>query len=122
MSLRRTMTWSLLFLSNSSHSSAFSDASWADDPDTHCSTTGFNIFLECSLISWRSKGQDIVASSSTEAEYRAMTNTLMDLKRLRDLLSDMSSLIPLHIPLYSDNKSIISITTNLLFNERTKHI
>ena len=34
----------------------------------------------------------------------------------------MSVMIPLHIPLYFDNKSVISIASNIVFHERTKHI
>jgi len=29
---------------------AYSDVGWEDDPDIHCSTTGFYIILELSLI------------------------------------------------------------------------
>jgi len=33
---------------------AYSDASWANNSDIHCSTTGFCNFLRLSLISWHS--------------------------------------------------------------------
>ena len=67
----------------SSHSSltlqTYSNADWAGDSIDRRSTTGYCFFLGDSLISWRSKKQTIVARSSTEAEYRALTATTAEL-------------------------------------------
>ena len=51
-----------------------------------------------------------------------MIDTSMELKWSHGLLHDMSVLIPLHIPLYCDNKSTISVVINSVFHERTKRI
>ncbi|XP_020237723.1 uncharacterized protein LOC109816956 [Cajanus cajan] len=50
----------------------YSGADWAGCLNTRRSTTGFAIFLGESLISWRSKRQNTVSKSSTEAEYRSI--------------------------------------------------
>ena len=121
--LRGTSTRSLLFPATSKlELCAYSDADWAGDPTTRKSTTGYCIFLGDSLISWRSKKQDVIALSSTEAEYRAMSTTAKEIIHLRRLLSDFGISVTTPTPLYCDNKSAIQIANNPVFHERTKHI
>ena len=54
---------------------AYSDANWAGDLTDRYSITGFCFLLGTSLVSWRSKKQDVVSHSSTKAEYRALADT-----------------------------------------------
>ena len=58
---------------------AFSDVDWVGDPTDRKSTTGYYFFLGSSLISWRSKKQTFMACSSTEVEYRILTDTTSEL-------------------------------------------
>ncbi|XP_019439031.1 PREDICTED: uncharacterized protein LOC109344732 [Lupinus angustifolius] len=121
--LRGTEFQSLLFSSTSSLTlSAYSDADWAGDPTDRKSTTGFCIFLGDSLISWKSKKQDVISRSSTEAEYRAMATTTAEIVWLRWLLASLGVDQPEPTPMYCDNKSAIQIAHNSVFHERTKHI
>ena len=53
---------------------AYSDADWASDLTDRC-IIGFCFLLGTSLVSWRSKKQDVVSYSSTEAEYRTLADT-----------------------------------------------
>ena len=101
---------------------AYSDANWAGDPTDRRSTTGYCFLLGDSLISWRSKKQSVVARSSTEAEYRALADTTVELLWLRWLLQDLGIDCSTAIPIHCDNRSAIKIAHNDVFHERTKHI
>ena len=121
--LRGTQFQALLLPSTSSlELRAYSDADWAGDRHDRKSTTGFCVFLGESLISWKSKKQDVVSRSSTEAEYRAMAVTTCEIIWLRWLLADMGVHFSSPTPLNCDNKSAIQIAKNSVFHERTKHI
>ena len=63
-----------------------------------------------------------MACSSTEAEYRALTDTTSELLSLRWLLKDLGVSTSSATPFYCDNQSVIHIAHNDVFHERTKHI
>ena len=63
-----------------------------------------------------------MARSSTEAEYRALTDTTFELLWLRWILKDLGVSTSSTTPLYCDNQSVIHIAYNDVFHEWTKHI
>ncbi|CAL0313966.1 unnamed protein product [Lupinus luteus] len=50
----------------------YSNADWATCVDTRKSVTEWCFFIGYALVSWKSKKQDTVSRSSSEAEYRAL--------------------------------------------------
>ena len=74
------------------------------------------------MISWKSKKQSIVSQSSTESEYRTMTQFVCDIMWIRQLLMEVGieTLVP--AKLLFDNQAAIHITSNPVFHEQTKHI
>jgi hypothetical protein len=56
----------------------YTDADWAGCPDTHCSTSGYAVFLGDNLVSWSAKRQTVVSRYSAEAEYRAVANSVAE--------------------------------------------
>ncbi|GKC34154.1 ribonuclease H-like domain-containing protein [Tanacetum coccineum] len=53
---------------------AYSDADWAKCIVIRKSVTGYCVFLNNSLVSWKSKKQNTLSKSSTEAEYKALAS------------------------------------------------
>ncbi|KAJ7963920.1 Retrovirus-related Pol polyprotein from transposon TNT 1-94 [Quillaja saponaria] len=74
---------------NSTPVQGYSDADWAGSQFDRRSTTGYCIFLGGNLVSWKSKKQTVVARSSAESEYRAMTHTTTELVWLKNLLDEL---------------------------------
>jgi hypothetical protein len=79
----------LLRHSSSSDLVVYTDADWAGCPDTHCSTSGYAVFLGDNLVSWSAKRQTVVSCSSTEAEYCAIANGVAAATWLRQLLHEL---------------------------------
>jgi hypothetical protein len=65
--------------SSSTLVSDFSDADWVGCVDGRKSVGGFAIFFGPNLIFWCAKKQKNVSRSSTEAEYKAMTDATTEL-------------------------------------------
>ncbi|CAL4070928.1 unnamed protein product, partial [Meganyctiphanes norvegica] len=74
------------------------------------------------LISWRCSKQRIIALSSCEAEYVALTVAIQEAKFLRQLLADIQGCTTSGVKLYADNQGAIALAKNPVHHQRTKHI
>ena len=100
---------------------SYSDNDWAGCPATRRSTGGFCTFLGQNLISWSSKKQPTVSKSSTEAEYRSLSETASEMAWISILLKELGISLPVTPGLFGDNLSSIYLTENPAFHKRTKH-
>lgn len=101
---------------------AFCDADWASDVDKRRSCTGFVTKMSNAAISWSSKRQPIVALSSTEAEYIAISSAVGEIMWLRQMANEMNADMVKKVTLYCDNQSAIKLAESDAFRPRTKHI
>ncbi|MCO5547402.1 hypothetical protein L7F22_000850 [Adiantum nelumboides] len=78
--------------------------------------------LGSSCISWLSKKQPTVATSSSEAEYRAVFIATVECAWLRRLMADLSVGQNTANTIYTDSQSALAVGRNPVFHARTKHI
>jgi len=100
---------------------AYSDSDWGQEHE-HCkSTTGYFTMLAQGITSWLSCKQKLVALSSTEAEYMALSDCSHQLVWTSNLLSEIG--FDVSIPhLYGDNLGSLFWSTNPVQEKRSKHI
>ncbi|XP_049931235.1 retrovirus-related Pol polyprotein from transposon RE1 isoform X2 [Nymphaea colorata] len=102
--------------------SVYVDADYAGCHLDRKSTTGFCVFIGSNLVTWKSKKQTVVATSSAESEYRAMAQATAEVMWVRSLMLDLTVEVPLPMQLLGDNKAALFIANNPAFHERTKHV
>ncbi|KAM1714593.1 hypothetical protein ACFX11_025430 [Malus domestica] len=120
--LKGTIYEGLWFKKGFLNLTAFSDADWAGCPFDRRSTSGYCVFWGSNLISWSAKKQPTVARSSTEAEYRSLAHTVVEITWICKIFRDINLSLS-HVPtLWCDNISAISLASNPVFHARTKHI
>ena len=99
---------------------AFSDSDYASRRNTRRSVSGSAFGLNSCAISWLSKKQQSVASSTTEAEYVALATTSRQAVWYLNAFTQLGYTIT--ITIMADNTSSIYVAENPIHNPRTKHI
>ena len=104
----------------------YCDASWAPDDDNRRSVTGYCFTLNDTgcAVSWKSKRQQTVALSSTEAEYMGLAAATQEALFLKNLMIELDPMYDCNNPIiiFEDNQSAISLAENQIHHARTKHI
>jgi len=100
---------------------AFVDADWASQPHRH-SMSGYVVLLNGGPVAWSARKQPLIALSTAEAEYIALTSVIRELLYLRLLLGELYDPVPNPIPVFCDNQAAIALASNGKFQSRTKHI
>ena len=101
---------------------AFSDSDWAEDRDDRHSQTGFIFTMANGAISWASRRQPTVSLSSTEAEYKAASDTSRQMEWLRTFGDELGDDMSASTPMYVDNHGAIFLSENPAVDRRTKHV
>ena len=100
---------------------AYVDADWASQPHRH-SMSGYIIMLNGGPVAWSSRKQPIIALSTAEAEYIALTAAAREILYLQLLIEELYHIPSTATPIYCDNQAAIALASNNKFHARTKHI
>ena len=99
----------------------YSDSDHAADPMKRRSVTGYIIKLADVVVSWTSHAQKTIATSSTEAEYMALSDCSRQIMWIKHMFKELG--IPIgKVPICSDNNGAIFIGSNPIQERRIKHI
>jgi hypothetical protein len=74
------------------------------------------------LVSWSTRKQPTVSRSSTEAKYKAITNTTAEIMWIQTLLQELGVPHPSVASLRCDNLGATYLSANPMFHARMKHI
>ena len=99
----------------------FGDADYGGCVDTRRSTTGYVVTLHGGLVSWSSKLQKSIATSTMHAEYVAAAEVAKEALWLRQLLTDLGYELE-STPINCDSQCAIQNIRNPRVTDRSKHI
>ncbi|KAH9649108.1 Integrase catalytic domain-containing protein [Citrus sinensis] len=97
------------------------DSDYAGDLDKRRSLTGYMFFLDGCLVNWKASLQQVVALSTTKAEYTAATEAIKEALWLRGLITELG-MKQETVEVHCDSSSTIYLSKNPAHREKTKHI
>lgn len=98
----------------------YADADYAGDIENRKSTSGYVFISQNAAISWSSRKQSVVAISTCEAEYMALSAATQEAVWWQGIQTFYGNNDPLQIK--TDNQSALSIANEGNVSARTKHI
>ncbi|CAI7823018.1 unnamed protein product [Closterium sp. NIES-54] len=101
---------------------AFSDASFASEPEDMTSVGGFICCVGGGPTAWESKKQVDKALSSVESEYMALFRAVREIVWQRRLLAELGEEQQGPTPLYCDSHGAIALAKNPVLHGLTKHM
>jgi Reverse transcriptase (RNA-dependent DNA polymerase) len=100
---------------------AYVDSSYGTGTPDLKPVAGHVLLVHGGPVTWASKTQQLTSTSSTEAEYRALSDSVKDVLWLSQILSCFS-VVPRPFPMKSDNMGAIKAAKNHTTTKHTKHI
>ncbi|KAK1773015.1 hypothetical protein QBC45DRAFT_340847 [Copromyces sp. CBS 386.78] len=107
----------------------FADASFADNIPSRRSTAGHVVFLTCGPVLWKSKRQEFVTTSTTEAEFTNLVPAARSLEWVGGILKDLgfpqnpiNKEIDTNIILFTDSANARERVLNPNASARNRHI
>ena len=101
---------------------AFCDADYAGDVDSTKSRTGYCIYLNNSLVAWRSRAQGVVSRSTFQSELIAQSHAAAEVCHLRYWLEELGFLQDGPVMLRSDNQGSVDAANNPKQTPKLRHM
>lgn len=120
--LKGTLTKKLVFQDNDEQLNGFVDSDWAGDVEDRKSTSGFVLMLGRIPVSWESRKQKCVATSTFEAEYMAYSEIVKESSFIRQLYASVTGQEPTSLLVFTDSQSAMQLATNPMLTKRSKHM
>ena len=99
----------------------FADAAYANQEDFK-STTGYVFIASGGAITWKSKKQTIIALSTTESEYIALSESGKEAVWLWNLFQELGFMQSNPTIIKGDNYGSVELSHNAQYHQRSKHI
>jgi len=101
------------------------DADWLPNYGTEFdnwkSTSGYHVYNANAAVTWRSKRQDVIATSTPHAECLAAYEVIRDVILMRGLKADMGHEETKPTVLQEDNQTLVRTSLNQSGTDRIKH-
>ena len=98
------------------------DSDWAADLDSRRSHTGYVLMMSGGAISWKSRRQDCVSLSTSEAEYVAASQCGQEALYLREILRDFGFTQAAPTEVYEDNLACVAMSEKPVRRKFSRHI
>lgn len=120
--LRKTSHYELRYRPRGEYTTFFTDADYAADPDRK-SYSGFVAICAGGAVTWHTRKQQVVSTSTQQAEYIAMGEAAREVTFLKGLMRELQiDLIRHPTIIHADNQAAIKLSENRMVTDRSKHI
>ncbi|CAM8902387.1 unnamed protein product [Rhodiola kirilowii] len=122
--LKGMMNLGLVYLEFPSVIEGYSDASWISNEEDHSSTNGWVFLLGGGAISWASKKQTCISSSTMESEFVALAAASKEAEWLKNMIHE----IPLWerpispISIHCDSAATLAKVYSHVYNGKSRHL
>ncbi|CAM9000248.1 unnamed protein product [Rhodiola kirilowii] len=122
--LKGTTNLGLVYSDFPSVIEGYSDASWISNEEDHSSTSGWVFLLGGGAISWASKKQTCISSSTMESEFVALAAASKEAEWLKNLIHE----IPLWekpispISIHCDSAATLAKAYSHVYNGKSRHL
>jgi hypothetical protein len=124
--LKHSQDLALSYRANEDSLVGYSDTDYAADTADRRSTMGYAYILSGAAVTWASRKQQSIATSTTEAEYIGLCNASKEAVWIRNLLKHLRRSEyageTQATRILGDNQSSLKLVTNPEFHSRSKHI